>query len=207
MTDKIVLVALTVLFIAAFVTRNLLVKTRTGQPVRTMSGWVVSAIGLTGLCFLTAILSLSDKWYRIFGEISVLRHSIITYAGLFLLGIGIVSCWIFSAQLKDSWRIGIPKGQKTELIEDGVYAHVRNPYFDAYYVMFLGLFLARPSVVLLVLTLSAVAVFHLMVLKEEIHLLNVHGGTYLEYKKEAGRYIPRMGGRSGKREKLWRREV
>lgn len=58
--------------------------------------------------------------------------------------------------------------------------------------MFFSLLCIRPSFLLLVLVLAAVAVFHRMVLKEERYLLGVHGGEYEAYKKNTGRYLPRL---------------
>ena len=82
---------------------------------------------------------------------------------------------IISAQLKDSWRVGVHEDQKTTLIKDGVYAYVRNPYFISYYIMYFSLFLIRPSIILMALVLATVALFHRMVLKEEMYLYSMHG--------------------------------
>lgn len=126
------------------------------------------------------------------GKIAFLKNYFISYAGLLLFGISIILCWIISAQLKDSWRVGVQEDQKTVLIKDGVYAYVRNPYFLSYFIMYLGLFLVRPSFVLLVMVIATVAMFNKMVLKEEIHLLNMHGKEYEEYKAKTGKYLPRL---------------
>jgi protein-S-isoprenylcysteine O-methyltransferase Ste14 len=109
-----------------------------------------------------------------------------------LFGVSIVLGAIFSAQLKDSWRIGVHEDQKTTLIKDGIYAHIRNPYFLSFFIMFFGLFCIRPSLLLLVLILGAVTVFHLMVLKEERYLMGVHGIEYKDYKNNTNRYLPRF---------------
>ena len=84
------------------------------------------------------------------------------------------------------------ENQKTELIQDGVYAHIRNPYFLSYFIMFLGLFLIRPSIVMMGLVLISILNFHLMVLKEEVHLSRIHGKVYEIYREQTGRYFPRL---------------
>lgn len=181
-------------FLGAFFTRNLLVKKRSGHPVRSRDRMVTASIVLTTLCFFVIIFSTySKQWYHFMGVITFFRHPFISYVGIFLLGIGIISGWIVSEQLKDSWRIGIHKDQKTELIKNGIYAYIRNPYFLSYYIMFLSFFLVRPSLVLVVLIPANIINFHRMVLKEETHLLTVHGKEYEEYKKKTGRYLPRLG--------------
>lgn len=59
-------------------------------------------------------------------------------------------------------------------------------------ILFFSLLCIRPSLLLLVLILAAVAVFHQMVLKEECYLLGVHGAEYETYKSDTGRYLPRV---------------
>jgi protein-S-isoprenylcysteine O-methyltransferase Ste14 len=193
MVEKIVIVVLTALFFSLFFLRNLLVERRTGQSIRTRDRLVVITIVLSTACFVITILSTySQQWHHRMGAIDFLRHPFVAYGGLALFALSIVGAWIFSAQLKDSWRVGVSDDQRTELIQDGIYAYCRNPYYLCYYLMFFGLFLVRPSLVLFVLVLADIAIFHRMVLKEEDHLHNKHGKAYEAYKKRAGRYIPRM---------------
>jgi protein-S-isoprenylcysteine O-methyltransferase Ste14 len=193
MVEKIAIVALTALFFSLFFTRNLLVERRTGQSIRTRDRLVVTSIVLSTACFVITILSTySQQWYHRVGAIAFLRHPFVAYSGLALFALSIVGAWILSGQLKDSWRVGVPDDQQTELIQDGIYAYCRNPYYLSYYIMFFGLFLVRPSLVLFVLIIVIIAVFHRMVLKEEAYLHNKHGKAYEAYKRKAGRYIPRM---------------
>lgn len=194
MTDRTLLIALTALYLFMFITRNLIVKKRIGQPVRKADILVKSVIIFTTLCFVATILSTSDKWYNFMGKLVFLRHTVLAYTGFILFFISIILCWILSSQLKDSWRVGVFEDQKTDLITDGVYTYVRNPYFDSYFIMYLSLFLIRPSIVLLVLVILTVFVLHKMVLKEEANLLKLHGKEYEEYKAKTGRYLPRLIG-------------
>ena len=108
-----------------------------------------------------------------------------------LLGLSIILAWIVSAQLKNSWRVGMHENQKTELIQNGVYGYVRNPYFLSYYLLFFGLFLVRPSLVLMALIGVTAYTFHRMILNEETHLLATHGQAYREYTAKTRRYLPR----------------
>jgi protein-S-isoprenylcysteine O-methyltransferase Ste14 len=192
MTEKILLIGLTALFIITFTTRNLLVWKRTGKSVRSRDRFVASSVVSSILCFVAVILSTNEPVYRYMGAISSIRHPFVSSIGLVLLGFSIILVWIVSAQLKDSWRVGVHEDQKTELIQDGLYAYVRNPYFLSYYVLFFGLFLVRPSMVLLLLVGVTVSTFHIMILKEEAHLLAAHGTAYREYKAKTGRYLPRF---------------
>jgi protein-S-isoprenylcysteine O-methyltransferase Ste14 len=190
MIERILLLTLTILFLTVFFTRNHIVKRRTGQSIRTRDWLVVASIVLSVLCFFVAISSTSDRFYHLMGTISFLRTSLIAFAGIVLFGISIILAWIISAQLKDSWRVGVHEDQKTSLIKDGIYAYVRNPYFISYYIMYFSLFLIRPSIILMILVFATVALFHRMVLKEEMHLYSMHGKEYEKYKKQTGRYFP-----------------
>ena len=193
MIEKALILILPLLFLGVFVARNLIVKIRTRKSIRSLDRLVTSSIILSTACMLVTLLSVcSEPFYRLTGALSFIRSPIISYLGLILFGAAILLGAIFSAQLKDSWRVGVHEDQKTILIKDGVYAHVRNPYFITYFVMFFSLLCIRPSLLLLVLTLATVTIFHRMVLKEERYLLGVHGGEYQAYKNKTGRYLPRL---------------
>ncbi len=192
MTEKILLIGLTSLFVVTFITRNLLVWKRTGKPVRSRDRFVASSVVSSILCFVAVILSTNEPIYRYMGAISSMRHPLVSSIGLVLLGFSIILVWVVSAQLKDSWRVGVHKDQETELIQNGLYGYVRNPYFLSYYILFFSLFLVRPSLVLLLLVGATVFTFHRMILMEETHLLATHGPAYREYEAKTGRYLPRF---------------
>ncbi len=190
MTETMLLIGLTILFVVTFITRNLLVQKRTGKAVRSRDRFVALSVVSSILCFVAVILSTNEPVYRFMGVISSLRHPLVSSIGLALLGFSIILVWIVSAQMKNSWRVGMHEDQKTELIQDGLYAYVRNPYFLSYYILFFGLFLVRPSLVILLLVGVTVFTFHKMILKEETYLLATHGSAYRGYKAKTGRYLP-----------------
>jgi len=193
MIERILIILLPLIYLGTFITRNLIVKAHTKQQIRASDPLLTSSIILSNLCiFMTIVSTYSEHWYQLMGAILLLRSPIISYVGLSLFGISLIMGWFFSAQLKASWRVGIPNNQQTELIQNGIYAYIRNPYFLSYFIMFFSLFLVRPSLVMTVLVLATVLIFHRMVLKEEAHLLTIHGKEYEKYKNTTGRYIPRF---------------
>jgi protein-S-isoprenylcysteine O-methyltransferase Ste14 len=193
MTERILIVLLSLIFLGTFITRNLIVKTKIKQRVRASHPILTASIIFSNLCIFTAIFSTSsDSFYKLLVVIPFLRSPVITFFGLSLFAISIIMGWFFSAQLKESWRVGVHEHQKTQLIQNGIYQYVRNPYFLSYFIMFLSLFLVRPSLVMVVLIAISIAIFHRMVLKEETHLLKIHGTQYEKYKEATGRYIPRF---------------
>lgn len=193
MTGKILIVVLSLVFLGTFIARNLIVKGKTKQRIRASDPILTASIIFSNLCIFTAIFSTSsDRFYQILGALSFLRFPVVVFSGFFLFAMSIIMGWIFSSQLKTSWRVGVHEDQKTRLIQEGIYRYIRNPYFVSYYIMFVGLFLIRPSLVMIVLIAISISIFHRMVLKEERYLMNVHGTQYEKYKKVAGRYFPRL---------------
>ena len=199
MTEKILIILLSLIFLGTFVTRNLIVKSKTKQTIRASDPLLTASMISTTLCiFVTIFSTSSDNFYHLLGAILFLSSPTVSYFGLFLYALSIIIGWLFSAQLKDSWRVGVHDNQKTELIQSGIYKHVRNQYFLSYFMMFIGQFLVRPSFVMIVLIAITIAIFHRMVLKEEAYLLTIHEIKYEEYRNITGRYIPRhvIGGRN-----------
>jgi protein-S-isoprenylcysteine O-methyltransferase Ste14 len=192
MIEKILIIVLPLIFLVTFMTRNMVVKYRTKKQIRASDAVASTSIILNSSCILITIAStFSSQLYQLMAPIWSLRSPMVSFFGLSLFGISILLGWIGSAQMRESWRIGIPKDQKTELIQNGIYAYVRNPYFLSFFVMFLGLFLVRPSLVILLLLSATIAVFHRLVLNEENYLLKTHGEEYIKYRRTTGRYIPR----------------
>jgi protein-S-isoprenylcysteine O-methyltransferase Ste14 len=191
MTEKILIMLLSLVYLGTFVARNVIVKAKTKQPIRASDPLLAASMIFVNLCIFMAIFSTaSDTFYQLLGVISFLRTSLVSYFGLLLFSIGIIIGWFFSAQLKESWRVGVHEKQETKLIQSGVYKYVRNPYFLSYFIMFMGQFLIRPSLFMAVLVAITVMIFHRMVLKEEAYLLRTHGKEYEKYKGSTGRYIP-----------------
>lgn len=192
MTEQILIILLSIIFLGTFITRNLIVKAKTKQRIRASDPLLTASMIFINSCILIAIFcTSSDNFYQLLGIISFLRTPVVSYIGLSLFAISIIMGWFFSAQLKESWRVGVHDNQKTKLIQSGIYKYVRNPYFLSYFIMFIGLFFVRPSLVMVVLIAITIAIFHRMVLKEEAYLSAIHGKQYDKYKEVTGRYIPR----------------
>ena len=192
MTEKITILILSLIFLGTFIARNLIVKAKIKNRIRASDPLLTTSIILTTLCIVGTILStFSNRFYQLLGALSFLRTPWVSYLGLFLLAASIIMGWFFSSQLKESWRVGIHQDQKTKLIQSGIYKYIRNPYFLSYFIMFMSLFLVRPSLIMVVLITFTIAIFHRMVLNEEVHLASIHGEAYERYKETTGRYMPR----------------
>ncbi|MBN1846945.1 MAG: hypothetical protein JW932_00010 [Deltaproteobacteria bacterium] len=82
--------------------------------------------------------------------------------------------WFFATHMKESWPVGVLDTQTTELVQNGVYRYARNPYLLSYIIMFFGLFLIQPSMLMIVLIIVNIVFCHHMILKEKTYLLRIH---------------------------------
>ena len=100
----------------------------------------------------------------------------------------IVAVWT----MRDSWRAGVSKTDKTELITNGIYHISRNPAFLGFDLLYIGTLLMFFNWILCFLTVFAVTMYHLQIVNvEEDFLLATFGNEYLQYKKKVCRYIGR----------------
>ncbi len=101
--------------------------------------------------------------------------------------------FIFAVQtMRDSWRAGVSKTDKTELVTGGIYQMSRNPAFLGFDLLYIGTLLMFFNWILCVLTVFAVIMYHLQIVYvEENFLLATFGNEYLQYKKKVCRYIGR----------------
>lgn len=101
----------------------------------------------------------------------------------------------------DSWRAGVPRGEKTELVTRGVYRLSRNPAFLGFDLLYAGMAVMFFNWVLLAVSLFTVFMFHRQIVRmEEPFLEETFGEAYREYRREVRRYLGR-----GRREPRERR--
>lgn len=94
--------------------------------------------------------------------------------------------------MRDSWRAGIPKTDKTELVTTGIYQWSRNPAFLGFDLLDLGILLMFFNWVLFVLSVLAVILYHLQIVNVvEDFLLETFGKDYAGYRKKVRRYYGR----------------
>lgn len=108
--------------------------------------------------------------------------------------LGILGDGIFLTALltmRNSWRAGIPVGERTEFVSHGIYSYSRNPAFLGFDLMYVGILLMYFNRMLLVFTVWAVVMLHLQILQEEKYLPTVFGEEYLEYRRRTRRYLGR----------------
>lgn len=109
--------------------------------------------------------------------------------GLIITGSGVLLFIKAMIDMKNSWRVGIDKATKSNLITIGAYQFSRNPAFVGFDVMFIGLVITYPNLLTLFIVSLNVISLHLLILQEERHLLESFGDNYSEYMKKIPRYF------------------
>jgi protein-S-isoprenylcysteine O-methyltransferase Ste14 len=96
-------------------------------------------------------------------------------------------CW---RRMGRDWRMGIDPNEKNNLIVTGPYAYVRHPIYALQIVLVWLTYLAVPSHGLLLV--AGLQTFFLTweAIREERHLVSMHGQTYTDYQRTTGRFIP-----------------
>lgn len=107
--------------------------------------------------------------------------------------VGVISVIFFAlatTTMKNSWRVGIPE-EKTSLITNGIYKWSRNPAFVGFDLLYCSICLMFFNIPLVIVSIWAAVMLHLQILQEEIHMHNMFGKEYDDYKKHTLRYFGR----------------
>ena len=119
-------------------------------------------------------------------------HILVRIAGIMLTAVGVIVFVISVAQMKDNWRAGVQREEKTNLVTTGLYSVSRNPAFLGFDLMYIGILLSFFNWYLCVVTVIALVLFHLQIVNvEEEFLIEAFGEEYLQYKKKVCRYFGR----------------
>lgn len=111
------------------------------------------------------------------------------WAGLVFLHLSLVLIVIAQHQMNKSWRVGFDESQNTELVTKGLFRYSRNPVFLGMLTTMLGLFLALPNAVTLVVLCLYFVVIQIQVRLEEEYLSKAHGEAYRNYQPGTRRWL------------------
>jgi len=174
------------IFQGMFATKNILLSRKIKQPIRGHNAEAnVSIVFFTLFIVIALLMSYFKQPY---GNINLINPQLSLIIGLHLMTISLLVSAASLMDLKDSWRVGILKEQKIDLISTGIYQYTRNPYFLSYILMFAAYTVMLQSIILLTLSLVGFLFIHRMIKKEEAYLTELHGESYLNYKKTVPRY-------------------
>lgn len=138
---------------------------------------------------IAAVLVLAGGLVSIFLGTSP-GHTAVRVLGAVLAVLGTIVFIAAVGTMRDSWRAGVSKTDKTKLVTEGIYQISRNPAFLGFDLLYLGTLLMFFNWILFLLTLFAMVMYHLQIVNvEEDFLLLTFGEDYLQYRKKVCRYI------------------
>ncbi|OAZ05581.1 methyltransferase family protein [Flavobacterium succinicans] len=184
-------------FGVAFVLKSVVVAKRIGKNPLVLPK-DDSAYGLIGCYFKLTLLAmfiyvisfaLFPTWHDHFLPIAELNLEITKYIGLAVLLSSLVWTIIAQEEMKNSWRIGIDKDTKTELVTSGLFTISRNPIFFGMIMSLCGLFLATPNALTALFLILGYVLIQVQIRLEEDFLTKEHGQKYLDYKQKVRRLI------------------
>lgn len=158
----------------------------------TEPGQRLVAVAFLGLLLATVAFVAVHAWLG--PEVLLVRPlpSFVSWLGLGLAAAGVALVATAQHEMGASFRIGIDT-KKTALVEDGLFAVVRNPIFTGLGVVLAGVFVAAPCPWSLGLWIAAAATVARQTRLEERHLLALHGAAYRSYASRVGRFLPGIG--------------
>lgn len=183
------------LLVAAFGVRTVLHAGRTGttgwRAPPTGAAWAgdgLFTLGATGVA-AGPVLHLVG----VAGRLDALDRVAVGVAGAALLAGGTVTALLAQAHMGTAWRAGIDLSADNDLVADGLFRVVRNPFYTGMLVASAGVALMAPHV-------ASVAGWVLMVagcqidvrLVEEPHLRAMHGRAYCAYERAVPRFVPTL---------------
>lgn len=116
-------------------------------------------------------------------------------AGLVVLGCLIVTCYCWYLMGRN-WSVAIvEKDEDQDLVTTGLFGIVRHPIYALSALM-----IAATAVTCASAPMAIAAVIHIVLLnikanREEQSLVGVFGDQYVAYKKQTGRFVPKLFGR------------
>ncbi len=119
-------------------------------------------------------------------------YTLLKPVGVAITAMGVVTFIISVLQMKDNWRAGVQREDKTNLVVTGIYAISRNPAFLGFDLMYIGILISYFNWYLCLATVITVLLFHLQIVNvEEAFLIEAFGNEYLQYKSKVCRYLGR----------------
>ncbi|MGE5846800.1 MAG: methyltransferase family protein, partial [Ignavibacteria bacterium] len=164
---EIILISHLFLFESMFFVKNIILSKKLKGSIRGKNKEASLSIFLFAVTIIIAITSiLSGYLNELFIPIPVLSNEYFIFIGMFLLFINLIISFLALLQMRDSWRVGIKEGDKTDLIIGGIFKITRNPYFLSYIVLFLAYILLVANILVIISSLLAFISIHKMIMKE-----------------------------------------
>ena len=94
-------------------------------------------------------------------------HIVLQFTGVVITMFGVLAFIVSVTQMKENWRAGVQKEEKTSLVTTGIYSISRNPAFLGFDLMYIGILFSFFNWLLCYATGFAVLFFHLQIVNVE----------------------------------------
>jgi protein-S-isoprenylcysteine O-methyltransferase Ste14 len=145
------------------------------------------------ITLLIAFLSMNFYDWIYFVINPSLIQPILFIPGVFMGLLGAVVALMASRVISVSTVADMRTDRKAELITDGIYSRIRHPLYLATVLVFSAIALIYPYPPVIVFSLCMILYTLIGAYFEEQKLVLHYGNEYLEYKKQAGFILPRIG--------------
>ncbi len=147
--------------------------------------------------FIEITLKITTYLVPLIQIVSIVVYSKSSYmalriTGVIITAVGVTVFVMAVIQMKENWRAGVQREEKTDLVTTGIYSISRNPAFLGFDLMYIGILCSFFNWYIFVATVLALVLFHLQIVKvEEEFLTETFGQEYIAYKKKVFRYFGR----------------
>lgn len=130
------------------------------------------------------------NFWGLISNMSIINSDMIKIIG-FISGIIIlVLMTLVRLNLGSSWRMGLDYNTKDDLVTNGFYKYIRNPYFTFLLGFQFALILISPNAVVIFAFIQSYLLINIQIREEESFLTEKYGDKYAQYKNRVGRFIP-----------------
>ena len=119
-------------------------------------------------------------------------HIVLQFTGVVITMFGVLAFIVSVTQMKENWRAGVQKEEKTSLVTTGIYSISRNPAFLGFDLMYIGILFSFFNWFLCLYHrfCSGILSFADSQCRGRF-LIEAFGNEYLQYKSKVCRYLGR----------------
>ena len=125
-------------------------------------------------------------------KLSFLDHMPVKIAAMAAMCFSLLLFVLFTENAGRSIRSAVDAGEKPKLTTKGIYRYIRHPCYLAFLIEALGIFFIIPNVITLVLLAYTCVATCGHTIEEEQKLIRVYGEEYERYRREVGRFLPKL---------------
>jgi protein-S-isoprenylcysteine O-methyltransferase Ste14 len=138
---------------------------------------------------LVGIHAFSEAWYEHLLPFKNMENRLVHTSGWVLLVLSFALVWVAQSQMSTSWRIGIDRSTKINLVTIGLFKVSRNPIFLGVILAGMSLFLIIPNAFTLLTLFLLIFSINVQVRLEEKFLLDKFGDDYQAYLDKVRRWV------------------